>query len=61
MNEICSLCGRKADPEVDGDPPLGWCADVIETRDGPQTRWLCPDCTRKYVRSIESKLDQTWW
>ena len=57
----CSLCGRVADPDIDGDPPMTWCADVVETRSGHTTRWLCPACTRKYVRSIESKLDQTWW
>jgi len=58
---ICNLCGRRADPEVDGDPPLGWCADIVETADGHRTRWVCADCTRKFVRSIEAKLDQQWW
>ena len=61
MQECCSLCGRIADPVVDGDPPLAWCADLIETRDGPHTRWVCVDCTRKHVRSIEAKLEQNYW
>jgi hypothetical protein len=61
VNEVCSLCGRASDADIDGDPPVTWCADIVETRDGPATRWLCAACTRKYVRSIESKLDQTWW
>ncbi len=61
MNETCSICGRVADPHVDGDPPLGWCADIHESVDGPRTRWVCADCTRQYVRSIEAKLDQEWW
>jgi hypothetical protein len=50
-----------ADPDADGDPPLGWCADVVECRDGARTRWVCTECTRKHVRSIEAKLEQQWW
>jgi hypothetical protein len=61
MSAVCSLCGRPADPEVDGDPPVAWCADLVETREGQRTRWVCPACTRRYVRSIEAKLDQEWW
>lgn len=61
VDETCSICGRTADPTEDGDPPLGWCADVVETRDGPHTRWVCAACTRKYVRAIEAKLEQQWW
>jgi hypothetical protein len=61
VHETCSICGRTADPVEDGDPPLTWCADVVETRDGPHTRWVCGACTRKYVRSIEAKLEQQWW
>jgi len=57
MNEKCSMCSRLADPVRDGDPPLAWSADLIEAR----TRWICPACTRTYVRSIEAKLDQVWW
>lgn len=59
--ETCSLCERAADLASDGDPPLGWCADVIETISGSTTRWICPACTRRYVRSIEAKLNQEWW
>lgn len=55
------MCGRVADPDEDGDPPLGWCADLVETRGGQRTRWICPVCTRAHVRSIEAKLDQAWW
>jgi len=61
VQETCSICGRVADAEGDGDPPLAWCADVIETRDGHRTRWVCGECARRYVRSIEAKLDQEWW
>jgi hypothetical protein len=61
MQEVCSMCGRTADPRSDGDPPIGWCADIVESRDGPRRRWICDVCTRKYVRSIESKLGTEWW
>ena len=61
MHESCSLCGTIADPVKDGDPPLAWSADIVESREGPRTRWVCPDCTRTHVRSIEAKLDQNWW
>lgn len=61
VNPVCSLCGRLADPTQDGDPPLAWSADIVETSDGHQTRWVCTDCTRRFVRSIEAKLDRQWW
>ena len=57
----CSLCGTAADPQADGAPPMGWCADMIETSDGPRPRWVCGQCTRRFVRSIEAKLDHQWW
>jgi hypothetical protein len=55
------MCGRAADPVADGDPPRTWCADIHQGLDGPYTRWVCPGCTRQYVRSIEAKLDTPWW
>jgi rubredoxin len=61
MTAVCSMCGRVADPEEDGDPPLGWCADLVETSEGQRTHWVCPSCTRKFVRAIEAKLEQQWW
>ena len=57
----CSLCGTVADPLVDGDPPLGWCTDLVETSAGHRPRWICGPCTRRFVRSIEAKLDHQWW
>lgn len=61
MTERCSMCGQVSDPVEDGDPPLAWSADLVEVRGGTRTRWICPTCTRIYVRSIEAKLDQAWW
>lgn len=61
MQETCSICGRVADPVEDGDPPMTWCADIVETHGGHRTRWVCAECTRHHVRSIEAKLDKHWW
>jgi hypothetical protein len=61
VDAMCSLCGRVADPMRDGDPPMSWCADVVEAHGGKRTRWVCPECTRAHVRAIEAKLEQTWW
>jgi hypothetical protein len=61
VGETCSICGRVADPTEDGDPPMTWCVDMVEAHDGLRTRWVCRDCTRHYVRSIEAKLDRQWW
>jgi hypothetical protein len=55
------MCGRSADPERDGNPPLRWCADIVTDLDGSHTRWVCEECTRRYVRSIEAKLDAEYW
>ncbi len=59
--QTCALCLRPVDASADGDPPLTGSSDIVETLDGPQTRWICDACTRKYVRSIEGKLDLQWW
>jgi len=61
VDETCAMCARVADAAVDGDPPLAWSADLVDTRRGQRTRWICPTCTRTHVRSIEAKLDQEWW
>ncbi len=52
----CERCGLEAAP-AEGDPPLAWSCD----RDSDGEHWVCPVCTRDNVRSIEGKLDQTWW
>ena len=61
MGETCSLCGTVADADADGDPPIAWCADIVESHDGPTVRWVCAACTRRHVREIEAKLDQAGW
>jgi rubredoxin len=53
----CSVCGAVPDPP-DGDPRLTWSTE--KSSDG-RTRWVCADCTRRFARSIEAKLDQESW
>lgn len=61
MVAVCSLCGGSPDGAFETEHPLGWSADVVDTGDGPRIRWVCDACTRRYVRSIEAKLDHEWW
>jgi hypothetical protein len=53
----CQICGRGADPGVDGDPPLTWVMD----RDEGRISWTCPGCAARHVRSMEAQLDPKWW
>ncbi|MCU1586907.1 MAG: hypothetical protein JWN31_400 [Frankiales bacterium] len=43
------------------DKPLTWSMQVSERGTLRLTRWLCEQCTRDNVRSIEGKLDEAWW
>ena len=57
MSRACTLCGTQA-TEVEGDQlPPGW--SLVTNERGVQ--WLCLDCTRANVRSIEAKLPEEWW
>ena len=54
---VCSTCGTT--PGVD-DVPLAlltW----SRSSDRGRTFWTCPSCSREHVRSIEGKLDPSWW
>lgn len=53
----CSLCGAAAGT-ADAARAAGWTWEV-DPRRGPV--WLCTDCARRYLRSIEARLDQEWW
>ncbi|WP_375499646.1 hypothetical protein [uncultured Jatrophihabitans sp.] len=57
----CTMCGVAAESGVNGAPPLGWSAELVETSAGIRPRWACAQCTRQFVRSIEAKLDPEWW
>jgi hypothetical protein len=50
---VCATCAA----EVAVPAPLDW---VLDRTDGEE-RWLCPDCVRRHVRDIESKLPHDWW
>jgi hypothetical protein len=44
-------------PEGDAEFPAGWSFAT-----GPRgLEWLCLECTRTNVRSIEAKLPEEWW
>ena len=48
------MCGAAADGE---DLPPGWSMATSERG----VEWVCLDCTRLHVRSIEAKLPEEWW
>lgn len=48
-------------PAEDADaehPPAGWMTEVDPDRG---TVWVCASCARENIRSVEARLDQTWW
>jgi hypothetical protein len=47
---VCRSCGRTA---TDAGQCLGWCRQ----RDRRGESWLCGDCTRDEIRSIEVGFD----
>lgn len=49
----CSYCGRIAE-----EPQLTW---VLEFDPRRGSIWICRDCARANLRSIEAKLDQEYW
>jgi hypothetical protein len=49
----CSTCGASAP-----SPPLDWMRQSDPWRGAT---WVCADCARRHVRSIEARLDQQWW
>ena len=54
--KFCSRCGTTPDDD-DAPVPAGWSFE-------PSPRgiqWLCLECTRANVRSIEAKLPEEWW
>jgi hypothetical protein len=49
----CATCGAVAT----GSVPVTWSAAVESGR----RVWTCERCARENVRSIEAKLDSSWW
>ena len=74
-NLVCTTCGATvlagADLNANTGAPPGTAADAdpVATARLTWTRgtergkvvWTCDRCSREHLRSIEAKLDQTWW
>lgn len=52
---VCATCGHTA--PADGTALLTWGRGVEQGRDV----WTCDLCSRRYLRSMEGKLDSGWW
>jgi hypothetical protein len=51
----CGSCG--AVPADTGQARLTWTVGIERGR----PVWTCADCSRRFLRSIEGKLDSEWW
>ncbi|HET7399615.1 MAG TPA: hypothetical protein VFJ94_13945 [Intrasporangium sp.] len=54
---MCSVCGRMPSAEEAATARLTWSRGT----QGGRASWVCAQCSRDHVRSIEGKLDQSWW
>ena len=52
---VCGTCG--AVPDDEAVARLTWTRGTENGRDV----WTCDRCSRQHLRSIEGKLDSTWW
>lgn len=50
---VCSGCGAVAN----GDDALTWLCSV----ENGARRYFCDTCSRTHLRSVEGRLDSTWW
>jgi len=50
---VCAACGVVAAQEA----PVTWSVAVENGR----RVWTCDRCARDHLRSIEAKLDTSWW
>lgn len=48
----CAVCGTVVE-----ELPATWSSQTSERG----TSWLCEQCTRDNLRSIEGRLDEAWW
>ncbi|MEU9864910.1 hypothetical protein AB0D99_28945 [Streptomyces sp. NPDC047971] len=49
---VCARCGKTAE-----ELPLTWTCSV----ENGVRRYLCETCARENIRSIEGRLDSSWW
>jgi hypothetical protein len=54
--ETCAGCGTLSGGE-NGSTPMTWMVSV----ENGERRCYCERCTRENVRSVEGRLDQSWW
>ncbi len=54
---VCGSCGSLPPAGEEDAARLAWVRGVERGR----PVWTCPDCSRRYLRSIEGKLDSQWW
>ena len=55
---VCATCGSAPDGEdAVALARITWARGVENGRD----TWTCETCSRRFLRSIEGKLDSTWW
>jgi DNA-directed RNA polymerase subunit RPC12/RpoP len=55
---VCATCGEvAADDEARALARLTWARG---TENGREV-WTCARCSREHLRSIEGKLDSSWW
>lgn len=53
----CGVCGRAVGGDAVAPARLTWVRSVENGR----AVWTCDTCSRTHLRSIEGKLDPTWW
>lgn len=55
---VCATCGAvPADEDAVAHARITWARGVENGRE----TWTCETCSRRFLRSIEGKLDSTWW
>jgi hypothetical protein len=55
---VCGTCGAApADDDAAALARLTWSRGTENDREV----WTCEACSRRHLRSIEGKLDSTWW
>ncbi len=55
---VCATCGAApGDADAKALVRLTWTRGT----EGGREVWTCDACSRRHLRSIEGKLDSTWW
>ncbi len=55
---VCTTCGASPpDDDAAARARLTW----THGTEGGREVWTCEQCSRRHLRSIEGKLDSSWW